>query len=294
MSEFKDMNIYAKFNHITNEVGRIPKNLTVGTGKSAYKAVSEGDVLDKISPLEHKYGICSVPVKTEIIKEQITEKQGTDYDGKPKTTMQVFIRVAVTMRFTNTDKPEEFIEVTMLGDGVDSLDKAPGKAVTYAAKYCFLKNYKIETGDDPDSTGSTTPPHPAGNATTPPHPAGNSNSPEKDWIKDKEYDELLKLGTIETIDSALKAYKMKKDFREALGAKLATLKNDKLAHDIVTEKKSEKPTLNAKQMEDYLAMTDVARLEKVISACDLNPTQKLALENRISALKGTDTVKLPI
>ncbi|MBR3243048.1 MAG: ERF family protein, partial [Parasporobacterium sp.] len=40
------------------------------------------------------------------------------------------------------------------GDGVDSQDKAPGKAMTYGDKYALLKAYKIITGDDPDQNYS--------------------------------------------------------------------------------------------------------------------------------------------
>ena len=40
------------------------------------------------------------------------------------------------------------------GDGVDTQDKAPGKAMTYGDKYALLKAYKIVTGDDPDQNAS--------------------------------------------------------------------------------------------------------------------------------------------
>ena len=60
----------------------------------------------------------------------------------------------LTVRFVNVDKPEEYIDITTYGDGVDSQDKAPGKAMTYGDKYALLKAYKIITGDDPDQTAS--------------------------------------------------------------------------------------------------------------------------------------------
>ena len=46
------------------------------------------------------------------------------------------------------------MEITTYGDGVDSQDKAPGKAMTYSDKYALLKAYKIQTGDDPDQNAS--------------------------------------------------------------------------------------------------------------------------------------------
>lgn len=64
------------------------------------------------------------------------------------------MRIETIYRFVNIEKPEEFIEITTYGDGVDSQDKAVGKAMTYADKYALLKAYKIETGEDPDQNAS--------------------------------------------------------------------------------------------------------------------------------------------
>lgn len=64
------------------------------------------------------------------------------------------MRIQTVYRFINIDKPEEFIDVTTYGDGVDAMDKAPGKAMTYADKYALMKAYKISTGDDPDKEAS--------------------------------------------------------------------------------------------------------------------------------------------
>jgi len=52
------------------------------------------------------------------------------------------------------DKPEEYLDITTYGDGIDSQDKAPGKAMTYGDKYALLKAYKIRTGEDPDANES--------------------------------------------------------------------------------------------------------------------------------------------
>ena len=64
------------------------------------------------------------------------------------------MRLEITYRFVNVDKPEEFIEIKSYGDGIDSGDKAPGKAMTYGDKYALMKGYKISTGDDPDKDAS--------------------------------------------------------------------------------------------------------------------------------------------
>ena len=74
--------------------------------------------------------------------------------GEKKERKQLFLRIETVYRFVDMDDPTQFIEVTTYGDGLDSGDKATGKAMTYADKYALLKAYKIVTGDDPDQEAS--------------------------------------------------------------------------------------------------------------------------------------------
>lgn len=145
----KDLNIYEKLSLITEEIGVVEKKSTVGTGVNKYKAVSERDVLDNIKPIEKKHRVYSYPVSREIIESDTLVKE-TEYNGETKRINQSFMRIKTIYRFINLDKPEEFIETTVYGDGIDTGDKAPGKAMTYADKYALMKAYKISTGDDPD------------------------------------------------------------------------------------------------------------------------------------------------
>ena len=144
------MNIYEKMIEATKRISTVAKNLDVDTGKGkSYKAVSEADVLRAVKPIEEDLGIYSYPFKREIIDSgTITSK--TQYGE----TSRLFMRAETVYRFVNAEKPEEYIDITSWGDGVDSQDKAPGKAMTYADKYALLKAYKIQTGDDPDKDAS--------------------------------------------------------------------------------------------------------------------------------------------
>ena len=143
------MNIYETMSCAGQEIARVPKNLTVGTGKNQYKAVAEADILAAVKEAESRYQIFSFPISHDIV-ESHTVVTKNDYGEKESQ----FVRVKTTYRFVNTEQPEEYVEVTGYGDGIDSLDKAPGKAVTYADKYALMKAYKIETGDDPDQSAS--------------------------------------------------------------------------------------------------------------------------------------------
>lgn len=148
------LNIFQRMMKATAEINRVAKNLKVDIGKSqSYKAVAEADVLEAVKPVEEKFGIYSYPVKRAIIKDDTYITKNT-YNGNETEKTTFFLRLEVTYRFVNVDKPEEFIDITTYGDGVDTQDKAPGKAMTYADKYALLKAYKIQTGEDPDATAS--------------------------------------------------------------------------------------------------------------------------------------------
>ncbi len=144
------MNIYEKMSAITEEITAVAKNLNVGWGKNSYKAVGEADVLAAVKPIEAKHGIYSYPYRRQVIDTSIL----TSVKADGSETKQLFMRVETVYRFVNTEKPEEYIDITTYGDGVDSQDKAPGKAMTYGDKYALLKAYKIITGEDPDQDAS--------------------------------------------------------------------------------------------------------------------------------------------
>lgn len=147
------MNIFEKMSLITSELNAVAKNLFVGEGRSSYKATGEADVLAAVKPLETKYKVYSYPVKRTIVDSDLVTKTKT-YNGQTTESTVYFLRIETTYRFVNIEKPEEYIEITTYGDGIDSQDKAPGKAMTYGDKYALLKAYKIITGDDPDQTAS--------------------------------------------------------------------------------------------------------------------------------------------
>ena len=146
----EDKNIFKRLSQITSEITAVAKNLNVGWGKSSYKAVGEADVLAAVKPIKSKNGVYSYPYSREIIESAVLTSAKAD----GTESKQQFLRVKTVYRFVNVDNPADYIDITTYGDGVDSQDKAPGKAMTYGDKYALLKAYKIITGDDPDQTAS--------------------------------------------------------------------------------------------------------------------------------------------
>lgn len=148
--EIKQLNIYEKMSLITSEMEVVEKGLKVEVSKTrSYNAVSERDILDTVKPLERKYRVYSYPVDRQVIESSTLSKK-TDYGE----STSLYMRLEITYRFVNIDKPDEYIDIKTYGDGIDTGDKAPGKAMTYGDKYALMKGYKISTGDDPDKDAS--------------------------------------------------------------------------------------------------------------------------------------------
>lgn len=143
--ENKELNIFQRMMKITEEMTAVTKNMEVkGTdGKVRYTAVGERDILDAVKPLEAKWGIYSYPFARKF--EQLAYKD------------RIAVRCETIYRFVDVDHSNNFIDITSYGDGIDTGDKAPGKAMTYADKYALMKAYKISTGDDPDQEASPEP-----------------------------------------------------------------------------------------------------------------------------------------
>lgn len=152
--EIKKLNIYEKMALITNEIATVSKNLKVQVNKTAsYNAVGERDILDAVKPIEFKYRVYSYPYERQVIDNDVLVKE-TEYNGTITKTNSLYMRVETIYRFVNIDNTNEFIDIKAYGDGIDTGDKAPGKATTYADKYALMKAYKISTGDDPDKDAS--------------------------------------------------------------------------------------------------------------------------------------------
>ena len=143
-------NLYEKIQLVSNEIKNIEKNMTVGKGNYAYKAVKDIDVTLEVKQAEAKYRLVSIPIKQELVKSEIV-RVVKDGGGEAIQYMDI---VKMTLRIVNLDNTAEFVDVESFGRGLDPGDKGFGKASTYARKYALLNAYKIATGEDPDETKS--------------------------------------------------------------------------------------------------------------------------------------------
>lgn len=150
VKEANNLNLYQRIQAVSNEIKNIEKNMTVGKGSYAYKAVQDIDVVLEVKEAETKFGLVSIPVKQELVKTEVIRVQKTD-GGESVNYVDI---VKLTLRIVNIDNISEFIDVESYGRGLDPADKGFGKASTYARKYALLNAYKIATGEDPDKDKS--------------------------------------------------------------------------------------------------------------------------------------------
>ena len=143
-------NLYQKIQLVSNEVKNIEKNMVVGKGNYAYKAVQDIDVTLEVKEAETKYGLVSIPIKQELVKSEVIRivKEG---GGESINYVDI---VKMTLRIVNLDNTSEYVDIESFGRCLDPGDKGFGKASTYARKYALLNAYKIATGEDPDESKS--------------------------------------------------------------------------------------------------------------------------------------------
>lgn len=125
-------NIHQRIHAVMSEVGHIEKDQTIKdrSGKPMYDYISHDAVTAAIRVPFIKYGVAVLPSVT-----------AHSADGN-RTEM------TVQVDFINIDNPDDFISVSTIGYGVDPSDKGPGKALSYAVKYAYLKLLMLNSADD--------------------------------------------------------------------------------------------------------------------------------------------------
>ena len=179
--------------NVMKAVKGIEKGMTVGTGKASYKAVSDKAVKDAYRSAMIENGLTILPLSVQEKDIKISEWMQTDNYGT-KRKQSVFC--SVETKYLLLHESGESQEIAGYGHGVDSQDKAAGKATTYAMKYALLYTFMTPTGDidDTDATHSQ-------DIQTPP-------VDDRKRIKDEQIPELIKRSkeqgkTIKDIEQSL-------------------------------------------------------------------------------------------
>ncbi|WP_312306465.1 ERF family protein [Chryseobacterium sp.] len=140
-------NLYKAILKVMKAVKNIDKSMTVGSGANSYKGVADKDVKYQIGKAMEENGLAMIPIEVkptlQIERWEETNQYGT------KNKQQVFTEV--TTKYLLIHESGESIEVVGYGHGVDTQDKAAGKATTYALKYALLYTFMVPTGEILDS-----------------------------------------------------------------------------------------------------------------------------------------------
>lgn len=141
---------------VMTAVKGIDKSMTVGSGSNSYKGIADKDVKQEIGKAMQANGLCILPIGVDA-KTQIDRwEETTTYNDKPQTKQKQSVLTEVVTKYLLLHESGESIELAGYGHGIDSQDKAAGKATTYALKYTLLYTFMVATGkiDDTDNEHS--------------------------------------------------------------------------------------------------------------------------------------------
>ncbi len=138
---------------VSKEITAIEKSMSVGTGGSSYKAVSDSLVRNTLRPEMIKQGLVILPISVEA-KTKVDRWDEVDtyskVAGATKSKQSVFTETTTKYLLVHQESGES-IELAGYGHGVDSQDKGAGKATTYALKNTLLDLFLITKGEDFDT-----------------------------------------------------------------------------------------------------------------------------------------------
>lgn len=123
-------NLFQRLHAVMQEVSYVQKEDKMVNNQ--YRFVSHDGVTAAVRPALLNHGVLAVP-----------QNMKRTQDGNRT-------EIELDVVFINIDDPKESFAVPSVGYGIDTQDKGPGKAISYAVKYALLKALSLETGDDPE------------------------------------------------------------------------------------------------------------------------------------------------
>ena len=132
--------IYELIGKAMADVGAIGKDSFNPQQKYKFRGIDA--VMNALNPVMQKHGLFVTP---EVLS-QVREERQTNSGGR-------LLYSILTMKYTMYAPDGSNISVTVIGEGMDSGDKASNKAMSVAFKYAMFQLFCIPTEDfvDPDS-----------------------------------------------------------------------------------------------------------------------------------------------
>ena len=138
------MEIYSAILGVMADVGAIGKDKKNQQQGFKYRGID--DVMNALQPAMVKNGVFVAPT----IIDQRREERQTSKGGN-------LIYSVVTIKYTFYAKDGSSVDVTVIGEGMDSGDKATNKAMSIAFKYACFQLFCIPTEEMKDPDAETPP-----------------------------------------------------------------------------------------------------------------------------------------
>ena len=135
--ESMQLNLRQKLAEVRRRIGYIQKR--GHNERFNYNYVTAADIAGSVGDILSELGVVVIPSLENITYESATGR------GEPAR----MARVVMAYTFSDVDSGEEIV-AKVAGQGLDSGDKAPYKAMTGALKYALLQSFLLATGDDPE------------------------------------------------------------------------------------------------------------------------------------------------
>ena len=134
------MNIFESIAAVMGEIGAVGKNSKNVTQGFMFRGIDA--VMNAINPALTKYKVFIVPEVLEQTREERTNSKGT-----------LLIYSICKVKYTFYAEDGSHVEAVVIGEGMDTGDKATNKAMSIAFKYACFQVFCIPTEEmkDPDA-----------------------------------------------------------------------------------------------------------------------------------------------
>lgn len=205
MSEVKEEvpMIYAAICGVMEDVGAVGKDNYNEQQRFKYRGIDA--VMNALNPAMIKHKIFCTPYVLDQTREERTTAKGGNL---------IYSVCRMRYRFYTTDG--SFVEAIVVGEGMDSGDKATNKAMAVAFKYACFQTFCIPTENLMDDPDKETPPPSSKAPAESAEEVGNNPKPEEESRQqiDEEHENLIRELSDEMIragygpSSVLKKYKV--------------------------------------------------------------------------------------
>jgi hypothetical protein len=129
--------IYPAISAIMGEIEAVGKNRNNAQQNYKYRGID--DVYLAVNAALVKHGVFTVPEVLDMKREERPSKSGG-----------VLFTTVLTMKYTFFASDGSNVQTVVIGEGMDSGDKASNKAMSVAQKYAFIQIFSIPTEEPKD------------------------------------------------------------------------------------------------------------------------------------------------